>query len=454
MAALHPNQTYASKEARAADELRRRGGHVALGKGSISNLFRYGPRREKARRLDLGTFNDVIVVDPVERTLDVEGLATFERIVDATLPHGLVPPVTPELKHITIGGAICGIGIESTCFRHGFVHDSLIEARVLLGGGRIAACNGTNDHADLFQALPNSYGTLGYVLRATIRLERIKPYVRLTTAVYTNLDAYLDAMRAATHERSVEFIEGLVVSRDRLCLLTARSVDSAPRLDDIVRDQPFYRAAQKPGDLYLTAKDYLFRYDPDWFWNVPDSGAYRFFRRYAPRALRNSGFYTRYTQQIRTMRNLVPSKAADDSEPLIQDWEVPWTGARELVDFALEEVDLEDRPWAVVPIRTPRSPTLYPIDANELYLNLGCYCHVKRHPDREEYHDTRVLDRKCFDLGGVKMLYSSSFLSEEEFDRIYNGTAYRALKAKYDPDGVFPTLYQKCVHPSTVSAHA
>ena len=43
------------------------------------------------------------------------------------------------------------------------------------------------------------------------------------------------------------------------------------------------------------------------------------------------------------------------------------------------------------------------------------------------------------------MLYSSTFLEADEFDRIYNGTAYAALKAKYDPDGKLKTLYEKCV---------
>jgi hypothetical protein len=36
-------------------------------------------------------------------------------------------------------------------------------------------------------------------------------------------------------------------------------------------------------------------------------------------------------------------------------------------------------------------------------------------------------------------------MDEAEFDRVYNGEAQRALKAKYDPEGRFPTLYQKCV---------
>src|SRR5262249_37151207 len=58
---------------------------------------------------------------------------------------------------------------------------------------------------------------------------------------------------------------------------------------------------------------------------------------------------------------------------------------------------------------------------------------------------TKILDRKCFDLGGIKMLYSSSFLSEAEFDQLYNGAGYKALKAKYDAAGNAQTLYKKVV---------
>jgi hypothetical protein len=61
----------------------------------------------------------------------------------------------------------------------------------------------------------------------------------------------------------------------------------------------------------------------------------------------------------------------------------------------------------------------------------------------EPYHYTKILDRKCFDLGGIKMLYSSTFLSEAEFDVDNNGAAYRRLKAKYDAHGDAQTLYKK-----------
>ena len=40
---------------------------------------------------------------------EVEGMTTYAELVDATLPHGLVPAIVPELKSITVGGAVTGV---------------------------------------------------------------------------------------------------------------------------------------------------------------------------------------------------------------------------------------------------------------------------------------------------------------------------------------------------------
>ena len=431
---------YEAAKRRLTDELARTGGGVRLAKRTSSNLFRYAPRERSRRRLDLSAFNRVISVDA--GILDVEGLATFESVVDRTLPQGLAPLVTPELKHITVGGAIVGIGIESDCFRHGFVHDGLVEADVLLGDGRVVRCSGT-ENADLFRALPNSYGTLGYILRAKMRLMPAAPYVHLHTTRMSDVDQFLEAMRAATERPDVDFVEGLFYTPTRLLLTVSRFVNHAEPAD-ILRRNIFYKLIEEQPDVDLATKDYLFRYDPDWFWNVPQTGVYNAFRRFAPASMRNSGFYKRYVETKNRWLRRLGLWRDDGEEPLIQDWEVPWEHAAEITRFALENVDLDGRPWIVTPIRTPATPTLYPVRANTLYYNLGCYCQVKRPPGKGKYYYTRILDRKCFELGGVKMLYSSTFLSQPEFDRIYNGAAYARLKQKYDPERRLPTLFEKC----------
>lgn len=421
-------------------------GQLRLAKSTISNLFRYKDRGQGERRLSLGAFNEVIALDAGQRTLDVEGLATFETIVGYCLPRGFLPLVAPELKHITIGGATVGIGIESTCFRHGFVHDGLVEADVLLPGGRVVTCSAENEHSDLFHALPNSYGTLGYILRARIRLTEALPYVHLGIERFDDTRAYLDAMQAATDDADNDFVEGLFFEDRRFYLMLGKFSREVPQVDDILRKDIFYKLVQTRDDIFLTTSDYIFRYDPEWFWNIPETPFYTLFRRYAPKRFRNSSFYTKYSATKNRLLDAIRGPRDTGIEPLIQDWEVPWQHGAELVDFCIENVNLDGLPWAAVPIRTPRQPTLYPIGADELYFNLGCYCQVRRPEGKEPYHYTRIMDRKCFELDGIKMLYSSTFLDEAEFDARFNGAAYGPLKQKYDPDGKAPTLFAKVAY--------
>ena len=143
-----------------------------------SNLFRMRETSD-APGLDVSAFAGVLEVDPVARTADVLGMTTYEDLVDATLRHGLMPLVVPELKTITLGGAVTGLGIESTSFRNGCPHESVIDFDVLTGDGRVLTVTTDGPHAELFTGFPNSYGTLGYALRLRIELQPVKPFVEL-----------------------------------------------------------------------------------------------------------------------------------------------------------------------------------------------------------------------------------------------------------------------------------
>ena len=107
---------------------------VRLGKRT-SNLFRQ--RTTDSARLDVSDLNHVVDLDPVSRTARVQGMTTYEDLVEATLPHGLMPLVVPQLRTITLGGAVTGLGIEASSFRYGLPHESVLEAEVLTGDGEI-----------------------------------------------------------------------------------------------------------------------------------------------------------------------------------------------------------------------------------------------------------------------------------------------------------------------------
>ena len=419
-------------------------------KRTASNLFRYeGRTATPARRIDLSRFNRPIAVDPDERILDVQGLATYEDIVDFVLPHGLLPTITPELKHITVGGAIVGIGIESNSYRHGFVHDALVDADVLLPDGRVVFCSAENEHADLFRGLANSYGTLGYVLRARLRLRPAKRYVALETRPFTSADALVDAFATAVDDPSVDYLESLTYARNRLYLTAGRDTDEAAAVTSVYGNTVFYRQVSRRNAMTLTTTDYLFRYDPEWFWALPESRAIDLFRKYAPRRLRHSAFYTRYTdwREAVVQRLHLGGGGGDDErmEFLIQDWQAPWQDGRALLEFVLDTVDLDGKPLMAVPVRVPRAAPLYPIAPGELYLNVGSYYSVRRKAGQGRFDATRAIDEFCFGHDGIKMLYSTTFLAEEEFNRRYGGDAYAALKEKYDPGRLLPTLFEKAV---------
>ena len=174
------------RKAALLDALRRApGGATPLGLSkSTSNLFR--DRSEgREQRLDLSAFSHVLEVDTAGGWVDVEGLATYEALVDATLPHGVMPVVVPQLKTITAAGAVAGVGIEATSFRHGLVHHTLLELDVLLPDGEVARCTPDNSNRELFFGFPNSYGTLGYALRLRLRTRPVKPYVQVSPALRT-----------------------------------------------------------------------------------------------------------------------------------------------------------------------------------------------------------------------------------------------------------------------------
>ena len=60
-------------------------------------------------------------VDRKAGVVEAEGMTTFFDLADATLAEGAVPCVVPQLKSITLGGAVAGVGIEASSFRFGLV---------------------------------------------------------------------------------------------------------------------------------------------------------------------------------------------------------------------------------------------------------------------------------------------------------------------------------------------
>ncbi|OZI66397.1 FAD-binding oxidoreductase [Bordetella genomosp. 11] len=412
-----------------------------------SNLFR--DRSEGAkRRLDLSAFTHVNRVDAAAGTVEVEGLATYETLVDATLPHGVMPAVVPQLKTITVGGAVAGVGIEATSFRHGLAHDTMLALDVLLPRGDIVTCTPYNEHRDLFYGFANSYGTLGYALRLVMRTIPVQPYVRVEHARYGSADAFFDALALAC-DGDADFVDGVVFGGDTLVLSTGRFAARAERVSDYTYEHIYYRSLLEKRVDYLSTYGYLWRWDTDWFWCSKNLGAqHPLLRRLYGRSRLNSRTYTRLMRlnsRLGLTRGLARWRGVH-TESVIQDVDVPIAEAGRFLEFLLREIGV--LPIWVCPIRVPGSQgsfTLYPVRPGELYVNFGFWDVVESRAAHPVGYYNRLIEREVLRCGGIKSLYSDVYMTWEEFEGAYGMGAYAGLKARYDPGGEMLGLYEKCV---------
>jgi FAD/FMN-containing dehydrogenase len=438
--------SYEEKKQRLSKQLRNNASGIRLEKAT-SNLFRTRETSDGGR-LDVRQLNQVLEVDAVKQTVEVEGMTTYERLVDACLASACMPLVVPQLKSITIGGAVAGIGIESTSFRHGLPHESALDMEVLLPDGDVVYCTPDNEHSDLFFGIPNSYGTLGYVLKLTARTMPVKPYVALQHVRYSNADEYFDAVVDAC-ESDANFIDGSIFDDDEMYLTLGRLTEVAPYTSDYTWLKIYVRSIQQRREDYLTIRDYLWRWDTDWFWcsknlyvqNLP-------MRLILGRRLLNSITY----QKVMRWNNRVGITAVLDNflgrrpESVIQDVDIPVANAAEFLRFFLDEIGI--RPIWMCPIGghdPSRKFPLYPLHETGLFINFGFWDVVpnpSKHPAR---HFNRLVEDKVRELGGIKSLYSYAYYDEHTFWQLYNGKKYAELKQKYDPRGRSKNLYQKCV---------
>ena len=422
-------------------------GGIGLAK-STSNLFR--DREQQARpRVDLSGFNEVVEVDPLHSLVSAEGMTTYVDVVDATLARGVMPCVVPQLKSITLGGAVAGVGIEASSFRYGLVHDTLLALEVLLADGAIVTCKPDNEHRDLFYGFPNSYGTLGYALKVTARTVPVKPYVRIEHVRHTDPARYFEDLEARCRAKDADFIDGTVFSPTEMYITLGRFADSAPYTSDYTFERIYYRSIRERSEDYLRVHDFIWRWDTDWFWCSKNLFVQNpIVRRLVGREHLNSTTYAKvmrwnskwgFTRAVSRLSGKTP-------ESVIQDVDIPIARAPEFLAFFLEEVGI--RPVWICPIGAydaqARFP-LYPVDPEILYVNFGFWDVVQDRVRREPGHYNRKIERKVAELGGVKSLYSDSYYREDEFWRIYDKPAYDALKARYDPRGRFKNLYEKCV---------
>ncbi|MDB4956860.1 MAG: putative decaprenylphosphoryl-beta-D-ribose oxidase [Myxococcales bacterium] len=405
---------------------------MSLRKKSVSHQVpKSGDLRHRDDKIDISDLDEVLSVDPEKRLCVAESGVTFVDLVTATMKHDLVPIVVPELKTITIGGAVAGCSIESMSFVHGGFHDTCVEYEVITAKGEVLRCTPDNEHSLVFQMVHGAFGTLGILSKLVFKLVPAKRFVKLTYEKHTTLAAYQQAIKSHYELRDIDFMDGIIHSPSLYVLCAGNFVDSAPYTSSYDWMKVYYQSTKTRSEDYLTTPNYFFRYDRG-VTNVRPSS---FLGRLLFGKLMSSSEWLRLAEKFHW---LLPKR-----RPTVTlDVFVPFSKAPEFMRWY--EREFAFFPLWCVPYKRVHDYEWLADDYwkqldDSLFLDLAIYG-MKQRGERNAH---RMMEEKLREIGGIKTLIAHNYYPEAEFWQIFNKPNYAAVKAKTDPQNLFRDLYTK-----------
>lgn len=409
-----------------------------------------------AQVVDISALCHVLAVDAGARTALVEPNVPMDRLVAATLRHGLVPPVVMEFPGITAGGGYAGSAGESSSFRHGYFSQTVNWVELVLADGRVVRASAA-ENADLFRGAAGAAGTLGITTLLELRLVPAKRYVKTTyRPTRTIRQAVQEIQALATDRRSEhDYVDGILFSRDAGAIITGVMTDEKPPSVPEQKftgpwDPWFYMHVQdrlkaggdQPLVDYIPLTDYLFRYDRGGFWVGLE--AFRYFP-FVPFNALTRWFLNDFMHTRMLYRALHGSNRSFGF--MVQDLSLPYATAEDFIDYTAAAFDIW--PLWLCPLGAIEPPTFHPWTAcpgppgaaPQPMLNIGLWGRAS--DDVAAFvRQNRELEQQLRALGGRKVLYSHAYYTAPEFWALYDGAWYEGLRRKYGA-ATLPSIFDK-----------
>ncbi len=409
---------------------------LSLKKKSVSHQVpKSGDLRHADAKIDVSDLTEILWIDPGARLCVAESGVTFVDLVAATLRHGLVPIVVPELKTITIGGAVAGCSIESMSFVHGGFHDTCTAYEVIAATGDVLACTPDNEHALVFQMVHGTFGVCGIVALLAFRLVPAERFVHLIYETHATIGAYLASIAQHTRDRDIDFMDGIIHSPTKYVLCTARFVAAAPYTSSYAWMKIYWESTGTRREDYLPTADYFFRYD-------------RGVTNVRPKSFLGRLIFGRFVASSemlwlgRKLHRLLPR----EHPTITLDVFVPIGKVPEFLVWY--EQTFAFYPLWCVPYRIVRryewlSDAYWAGVAPDetMFLDLAIYG-MKQTGD-VNYH--ALMEQKLAELGGIKTLIAHNYYTEDAFWKTWSKPNHDAVRAITDPKNLLRGLYAKMV---------
>ncbi|KAJ4293765.1 hypothetical protein N0V88_005273 [Collariella sp. IMI 366227] len=395
--------------------------------------------RPSTRAVDISALRNVLSVDPARRVALVEPNVPMDKLVEATLPHGLIPPVVMEFPGITAGGGFAGTAGESSSFRHGFFDETVERVEMVMADGE--------------------------VVRLMEARKFVKTRYRRTRSVAEAVEIIREEVRKGN-----DYVDGILFSKDHGVVVTGELTDEmpegrTPQTFSGAWDPWFYlhaknKTAPEKGEEgsapvdYVPLAEYLFRYDRGGFW--VGAAAFEYFK-FVPFTRFFRWFLDDFLHTRMMYRALHGS--GESARFVVQDIAMPFETTEKFVDYTSSELGIW--PLWLCPLKRRGPPTFHPFTTlpegvekkeDDMMLNVGVWGWGPSEP-AAFVQKNRELENKVRELGGMKWLYAHTYYPQEEFWPMYGGRGwYDDLRKKYNAE-TLPSVWDK-VHVDPAEAGA
>ena len=406
--------------------------------------------KKNTSQISLVSFNKILSVNTNEKYVVVEPGVSMEQITDFLLnlkagSHML--PVTPEFKHITVGGAVNGLGIESSSCKYGLFEKTVLKYEVILTSGELIEATPDNKHSDLFYALPGSYGTLGIVTKVYIKIIPTEKYVKVKYSMLKNTKEIESQFKKQIENENVEFMEGIVL-QNKTVLSIAEPVKISyydwffntscfkyffskwyyNHLKDISDNNTEYSE-------FISLKDYLFRWDRGAFWFASNRLKCNLWNR----LMYGSQLTSKKLYERAKQKNIYER----EKHKIVQDLLIPLDN---MCKFIKETTEISKvYPIWLCPIKTFKdSKTIFSLPNNgKIYVDVGVYGGWTNKFENDFLIKNKEIEILLHQNGGIKFLCNMNYYDKDFFWEIYDKNEYLKIKTKYDKKNNLLNIHDK-----------
>ena len=125
--------------------------------------------------IDMTGFDNIVNIDAYNDVVVVQAGVRIGKLIDALAAHGLELAGSHDLLHRTVGGAVSGGCIGPSIANDGaFFSSQVLSVKIVTPDGRLLQVD--RDKKNLLHAFRLSYGMLGVIYEARLRVRPVRPF--------------------------------------------------------------------------------------------------------------------------------------------------------------------------------------------------------------------------------------------------------------------------------------